>query len=270
LQPNKYSRKKMKMKKIVIATVLLAVCSTATTKAQIITFGSVSPLSTDGTDTAVSNAGTAFDAYIPQNPNGPFAVNGVTFQYSTSSGTGTTGTDGFISYTWTSGSDNPFSFAGQYTDAGANPNAPPDLATLMAAGGTFTSGSTGAGFLTIGNSTNPLIAGNEYQLQLFLWAPSGIPDSQVEFTGDTIGGNAITMDSQGPTGTGTFVTGTFIATGDSTQLDWSGGADSPYTVVGGISVRDLGAVPEPSAYALMLGGLGVLAWMTLRRRQVRG
>lgn len=50
-----------------------------------------------------------------------------------------------------------------------------------------------------------------------------------------------------------------------TSLDL-GGAGVPFIVAATVSVKAVGAVPEPETYALMLGGLGLIGWMQRRCR----
>jgi len=111
--------------------------------------------------------------------------------------------------------------------------------------------------LTLGGLT----AGNTYQLQL--WSNSWNSNFASVY-GDGLGNN-VTLNMQTPTTTAQFALGTFTASSSTESIsyltDGSGYAFTP----GAISLRDVTGVPEPTTFASLLGGTGLL--MMLRRRR---
>jgi len=114
----------------------------------------------------------------------------------------------------------------------------------------------GVGTVTLGSVTNPLVVGDEYQVQVW----NSTPYDATSYTGST------------PTDTitapiNTYEIGTFTATG--TTASFTVGAPPAGTlhtsgayVVDAISLRD---IPEPSTYAMLIGGLALLGFCVHRR-----
>ena len=110
-------------------------------------------------------------------------------------------------------------------------------------------------------SLTGLTPGHTYDLQLFSGS-TGPTGTQTLNDGASIGYLDYNM---GPS-SNSFVIDQFVATTGGTET--IGYAAGTYDIINAVNVRDLGIiVPEPSTYALMLGGLAVLAFCI--RPQVR-
>ena len=118
------------------------------------------------------------------------------------------------------------------------------------------------GTLTI--SAAALIAGDTYELQIFSDSTDGTLNTTTFSSANSVG----LQDNDGSTdGVGQFVTGTFVATGSNEVVSISPGAT--YSVIGNVNlVEEAAAVPEPSTYALLLGGLALLVIQLRRRRHL--
>jgi hypothetical protein len=210
-------------------------------------------------DADLVTSGTYLDAFLTNTSQvAPITVDGITFNPALGSSS-TSGTDGIISFNVTSGTNNQYSFT-----TFSNPAASAAFTALMKAGGVFQTGGAGAGTVTISNLT----LGNTYSVQVFNWAD----DSDAGLT-TLSGSNSVTLSNlNGAGGVGTngeFATGTFVATSLTETFGWEG-AGSGFTVLGPISVEDLGVadVPEPSTCILMLAGVVLLIVIRRRRQQV--
>ncbi len=150
---------------------------------------------------------------------GSLTADGVTFNAPTG-----TDTDGKISYTVTSGSDQRYDNNVLFTGGSSQFNA------VMNAGGTYENGGAGAGTVTI----NGLTPGDNYSVQVFDYAGDG--DAGLT----TLSGSmpvTLTTTGSGASG-GSFATGTFTATGATETFNWKG-AGSRFYCGRSISVRKL-------------------------------
>jgi hypothetical protein len=213
----------------------------------LIAWGTVEPLTTD---TNVATNGLAFDA-INSAQGSVFtatAVNGVTFNgLSTvsTSGNSTTGSDGIISLTSDGGN-----FLGNEGFVGDGTASDAYKYVINNAS------DANNGSVTIGSATLKLHPGYTYQVQAFgFWSGP--------YAATINGDPSATFPAYG----GGYVIGTFTAAADTETFTY-GGADTlsgHAGFVNDVSVR-LIATPEPSTYALMLGGLMSLALMGRLRR----
>ena len=228
--------------------------------AQSITWGAATGITGDAN---LVTSGTYFDALLTNSGSsvvsgGPLSVDGIQFNTALTATDGLTVTDGVISFTVTSGSNNHYGFS-----SFSNPAASASFTALMNSGGSYQDGGAGAGTVTISDLT----IGHIYSVQVFNWADDG-DAGLTTFSGS----NSVTLSNlNGAGGAGTngeFATGTFTATGSTETFNWNG-AGSGFTVLGPISVQDLGeaSVPEPSTYALMVSGCLLLLVLGQRRRQ---
>ncbi|HWY32767.1 MAG TPA: discoidin domain-containing protein, partial [Candidatus Acidoferrum sp.] len=206
-----------------LAAMMLAACVCGSiSHAQNIAW--VGPTVISGDANLVTN-GTYYDAIIPLAP-ASLTADGVTFNAPTG-----TDTDGKISYTVTSGSDQRYDNNSLFTGGSSAFNA------IMNAGGTYETGGAGAGTVTISGLT----PGDSYSIQVFNYAGDG--DAGLT----TLSGSSpvtLTTTGSGASG-GSFATGTFTATGATETFNWKG-AGSSYTVLGAISVRKQPLTPTIS------------------------
>jgi len=108
--------------------------------------------------------------------------------------------------------------------------------------------------LTLGGLTN----GQEYRVQLWVSYTPGGGKTQTITSGNPVSINS----NNGLTGAGQFVVGTFTADGSSQVFNISTGDNYPL-----LNAVSLYAIPEPSTYAMVLGGL--LNLSLIRRRRVQ-
>jgi hypothetical protein len=234
-----------------IAVAVLAAVSTA--HAQDITFGSATSITSDSNliDAADTAGVTNIDALLPE--HGPLSADGVTFNDAT--GTSSSITDGVITLTASSGSFSPYGTNGDSNASFGGASA--GFQAVMNAGGVFGSG---PGTITIAASA--LTLGATYELQIFNFSNLG----GVESTSFTSGASSVALADQD----GQFTTGTFVATGNAEVVNFSqdvvGSGFTP--VIGAINLVEV-AAPEPSTYALLIGGCAGLVFLALRRRQNR-
>jgi hypothetical protein len=164
-------------------------------------------------------------------------VDGITFNSSTSS-SGTSGSDGVISFYVLSGNNNTYDF----TTFPSTPPSSPGFAAVMNAGGTYENGGAGAGIAVISGLT----IGHLYSVQVFNYANDGDPG--LTTLSGTTPATLSNLPNAGGAGTyGEFATGTFTASSTNESFYWNG-AGSSFTVLGAISVRDITstAVPIPA------------------------
>jgi hypothetical protein len=241
---------------------LAAFLTTSSAQAQDVIFGSAQTITGDANliDAADTAGIVNVDAILPNGDAGfggatgaPLTADGVTFNAATFSSTSTS--DGTITLT---ASSSPGTFSsGSFSQYGNNANFGGGSAafnSVMNAGGVFGT----AGVITI--SSAALTTGDNYELQIFNYSGDGADEA----TTFTSGSSSVTLFDDNGSHVGEFVTATFAATGANEVIDFSY-ASGPYTpVVGAINLVQV--VPEPSTYALMLGG-ALLFGLGLRRRQ---
>ena len=186
-------------------------------------------------DNSLETNGTYVDAYIPDTQlTSGLTVDGIVFNSSTSS-SGTGGSDGVISFTVLSGQNLTYDFT---TFPTTSPSSP-EFAAVMNAGGTYENGGAGEGIVTISGLTN----GGIYSVQIFNYANDGDP-GLTTFSGTT---NVTLSNLPGASGANTygeFTTGTFTATSTNESFYWNGDG-SGFTVLGAISVRDISGATAP-------------------------
>jgi hypothetical protein len=196
--------------------------------------------------------GTSFDA-LQGLPDGDYGYNKPTETIGdTTFNADTQGaTDGVIS----------FSNVGGGSDGGFNSSSAAYNSILS--GCVYTYG-TGVAGITIGNSgstATSLIVGDEYEVQLF--DAAGSDDNAVFTAGGTAAANSVELTGSD------YALGTFVATAATESLSFTPSSPTNNAgVISAIAVRDLGAAPEPSTWALMLLGVGGLAFLS-RRVQAR-
>lgn len=100
---------------------------------------------------------------------------------------------------------------------------------------------SGTGTITIGSVANPLTVGDEYSVQIWLGSS----------TRQTIYSGVNPLELTGAD----FGVGTFTATSSTFSFTFTNAPSSTYGEIDAISVREL---PEPSTWAMMLGGGAVL------------
>jgi hypothetical protein len=196
--------------------------------------------------------GTSFDA-LQGLPSGDYGINKPTEKIgdTTFNADPGDGSDGIISFSNIGGGSD-----GYFASSSA-------AYTMVLAGCVYTYGTNTAG-ITIGNASSTatsLIVGHEYEVQLFDSAGS---DDDAIFTA----GGSATANSVELTGSD-YALGTFVATEATESLSFMASSPSNNAgVISDIAVRDLGVAPEPSTWALMLLGIGGLAFLA-RRSQSR-
>ena len=233
--------------KWMVAAILTLGTFTAT--AQNINWGSAQLITGDAN---LATNGNYFDALIPN--HGPLTASGIVFNQDTHI-TSAGGGDSFISYVVTSGNNNSYGNNALFTGGSADFNA------VMNAGGTFQNGGAGAGTVTI----NGLTAGHIYQVQVFNYAGDGD-------TGLTTlsGATPVTLSTMvgGISTQGQFATGTFTALTTTETFNWNG-AGSGYTVLGAISVRDLGidnSIAVPTVSPTNVVTIGAVVTLTINQQ----
>lgn len=231
-----------------VVAIILAL-ETFTAAAQNINWGSAQLITGD---TNLLTNGTYFDALIPN--HGPLTADGVTFNQDTHA-TSTGGGDLLISYVVTSGNNNSYGYNTLFTGGSSDFNA------IMNAGGTYQFGGAGAGTVTI----NGLTSAHIYQVQVFNYAGDG-DTGLTTFSGVT----PVTLSTMvgGVVTQGQFAMGTFTAISLSETFNWAG-AGSAYTVLGAISVRDLGknnSIIVPTVSPTNVVTLGTVAALAVNQQ----
>lgn len=249
---------------------LAAILAPSNTHAQNVVFGAAQTITGDANLIAAANTAGAVDvdAILPNgnlnngslSPGSSLTLDGVIFNAATFTSTSTS--DGVISLTANSGSFSQYgNNNGGYPVSGS---ASASFAAVMSAGGVYGSG---PGVITI--SASALTTGDTYALQIFNFSNDGANES----TAFTSGSSSVTLFDNNGAGVnpasylGQFTTGIFTATGANETIDFAN-ATGPYTpVVGAINLVNVTDVPEPSTYALTLGGMLLLALQLRLRRQ---
>jgi hypothetical protein len=203
------------------------------------------PLTISGSSD-VSTMGTLLGTWAPFNGDavGGITVNGVTFQaFPDLPGASTTLDNGAGNLTYAS----PGTANAQYND----------LLTAGAFG-------NGSGAYTL--SWNGMTQGNTYLVQL--WVQDG-RNSTVNQRTETLTGGANTSLAlaygSGDSGAGQYIIGTFVAGSGSETLTLTPGLAFPSAQFNLLQVRDITAVPEPSAMAMSLAGFGLLLCLFRKR-----
>jgi hypothetical protein len=151
----------------------------------------------------------------------------------------------------TSSGDGTFSISnGGFAGDGSTDYSTP-YAAILAGTAYQDASSTSLLTVTMGSVSNPLVVGQEYQVQVWDAADYG---RAAVFSGV----DPVTLNAQ-------YAIGTFTATATSEKFTVEADpvSDSPYAEINAISLE---AVPEPSTYAMMLGGLLFLGLLFRRQR----
>ncbi len=208
------------------------------------------PLTISGSS-GVNTTGTLLGTWAPYSGDATsgITVNGVTFQaFPDLPGASTTLDNGTGNGTYAS----PGTLNSQYND----------LLTAGAFG-------NGSGAYTL--SWNGMTQGNTYLVQL--WVQDG-RNSTVNQRTETLTGGANTSLAlaygSGDSGPGQYVIGTFVAGSGSETLTLTPGPAFPSAQFNLLQVRDITAVPEPSAMALGLAGFGLLLCLFRKRTDTVG
>lgn len=193
----------------------------------------------------VDTSGTLLGTWAPFNGDASsgITVNGVTFQ---------------------ANADLPGASTTLDNGGGNGTFAPPTLDTQY--NNLLTAGAFGNGTGAYTLSWNGMTQGNTYLVQL--WVQDG-RNSTVNQRTETLTGGANTSLAlaygSGDSGAGQYIIGTFVADGSSETLTLTPGAAIPSAQFNLLQVRDISAVPEPSAMALGLAGFGMLLCLFRRK-----
>ena len=192
-------------------------------------------------DSDVANNGTFNRAYVFGNVT--WTVNGVTFGAFTGNASGDT-----------------MSFPNQDAGFGADGTPYRDLSTAYQNLLYYGAWAYPSNTATI--TLNNLTIGYNYQVQIF------VNDSRTNGYGRSMAltGSSTVLDyntTEAVGGIGQFAIGTFTADSTSQELGFSSSTETPQ--LNGLSLR-VTAVPEPSTYALVLGG--ILNLSLIRRRRI--
>jgi hypothetical protein len=246
---------------LVVALGLAALLVTSEAQAQDIVWQAPQTITGDANlITPLNSNVTEFDAIVPNNPGQ--TVDGVVFNPSTGAGGASLG-DSNINLTLSSGSWGGYAFNGPGGTSGfpTGPSASSAFSNLLGSGGVFAQGGT-SGLLTLSNLT----VGSTYDVQIFNFSSDGVVGSTSLTSANSV--NIFDFDANG---NGQYVTGSFVAVG-TTELVALGNASGPFApVVGAINVEEVnaaGAVPEPSTYAMLLGGVLALIFFNVRKRRM--
>jgi hypothetical protein len=220
--------------------VLTALVWNLPARAQLIDWGTPTSMTYAITGVSdISTAGTSFDAIQGEQGKPVETIGDTTFNLVTTSTAYGYG-DGLISFsanTNFSGADGGFTSASPSSSAYAS----------VLAGCAYVAGQVGT--VTISGLT----ANDEYQVQL--WNATGVNYGEADNT-DYSGVAPLTL------GGGDYALGTFTATGSTESFTYTYDSNSHgFGVVSDIAVREL---PEPSTWALMLGGVAFLLLLTRR------
>lgn len=230
-------------------------------------------------DSDVSTAGDFAYAFnlagrTGTNPNYTWVdvtLNGVTF-----SGTTNTGVANKFSWAVTAGASsfNTTAYMPTYNPAGPAGELSSDYRTLLTSAiraDNATGNVSGAATLTLLGLT----VGHEYQVQVWSndsrWSGDAYANS---VSLSSLGGASVTLDTNTATsgggGLGQYVIGTFVADGASQTISLASltttVAGHQGVLINAFQLRDLGAIPEPSAAAL-LAGVCALAGVAVSRRR---
>lgn len=164
---------------------------------------------------------------------------------------------------------------GGCTTCGAN-NAPSSL--VSPTGGNFLAGDGAFQTGAVSQLVNGLTAGTVYTLS-FYWAAAqqaGFTGNTTESWGVTFGNQSFSTATVTNPSTGftpwTKVTYNFTASATSQTLSFlaaggPSGGQPPFSLLDGVS---LVAAPEPATWAVMVAGLGLVGFLTVRRRRTGG
>ena len=257
---------------VTAAIALAAIAVSSPAHAQDVLFGAVQTIT--GDSNLLSSGGpsptagiTNIDAALFFGPSQ--TVDGVTFNSTSNLAvfkTGTTFTDGVFTLTATSGG---FETYGANATLPIGPGASAAFNTVMTSGGVFaTVANTTTGTLTI--SAAALTLGATYEVQIFNRSAAQANESTIF----TSANSAQVFDDQGGNNSanhiGEFVTGTFVATGLNEVITLSSGGGPDVPVLNDVNLVEINpaTVPEPSTYALLLGGLALLTLQLRRQRHL--
>jgi hypothetical protein len=201
------------------------------------------------TDTDVLNLGgtaLAFDYSDLINSTGPTTVHGVVFTGSMTGGTGVTlGISGFDT------TDN--------NGINSLPLGSPSYANILTDLG-YNSGVTGS--LTFNN----LVNGDVYELQVFS-GTTGLGTLQGQtLTDQGVQGTTYFDGGDGVSSYNYYIDETFTA-GSGAETVSIAGLGGGFIILNAVNLRDLSA-PEPSTYAMLFGGLGLLVLVSRFRRKL--
>jgi hypothetical protein len=129
--------------------------------------------------------------------------------------------------------------------------------------GDYATANSGVGTATL--TLNGLTNGDSYQVQVFVNDSRTFGAGRSEtFTGGGSTSGALSYNSTGADGgVGQFVIGTFTADGSSEDITL---ASTQALQLNAFQVREEGATPEPSTYAMVFAGLGLLALVSRLRK----
>lgn len=237
----------MKFLAVSFSALLFATFSGVGLQAQLITWGSptnissASDIATNGAyvDALQSHTGNGAGGVVPLNVLNP--TTGISTLFNTfATGTVADGTFSFSNNIGTDGSD------------GSNSDATPYLEALDHTSYIFRPGSA---TVTMGG----LATGDLYQLQV--WCSAGYRPTTLTSGADSVNLNFV------PNTTGQYVLGTFVAVGSTESFTFANSypIDVSAGEVNALALRDLSNAPEPSTYAMLLGGW-VLMGFCVRRK----
>jgi hypothetical protein len=242
------------MKKLLgISAALMGLLAMASpSKAQIITWGAAQDM-TGNPD--ISTLGSYFDAASAYGTitvnNGVAGVGGTNTLFNAL--TGNPASDGAISVTI---GDGQGAYGASFTTATPSSTSYSDLVNT----GVF--GAGGASTVTL----TGLTVGSEYQIQSWSYYSGDSATATTDYSNGLLSSNplyvsdAVSLLNQ----TGQFAIGTFTATSADESFDFS--TTGGHQFINDVSVRDLTvAAPEPSTWAMMLGGLVMLGFCVRRK-----
>ena len=225
-------------KSLLSVTAVISLACLGSSHAAVINWGAAQNITGDSD---VANNGTFNRAYVFGNVT--WTVNGVTFGAFTGNASGDT-----------------MSFPNQDAGFGADGTPYRDLSTAYQNLLYYGAWAYPSNTATI--TLNNLTIGYNYQVQIF------VNDSRTNGYGRSMAltGSSTVLDyntTEAVGGIGQFAIGTFTADSTSQELGFSSSTETPQ--LNGLSLR-VTAVPEPSTYALVLGG--ILNLSLIRRRRI--
>ena len=207
----------------------------------LIAWSSVSPIVADYN---LSTTGSYFDAVNSTQQGGSYSttvVDNMSFNQLTNVVGGIAGQDG------TDGTITIHSDGGNYAGFGFSTGSAAFKAILD------TSSDANNGVVTIGSALHPLTIGATYQIQLLAYYPG-------PYAATVNGDPSVSF----PNYSGGYSTGEFVATSTSFSFTY-GGIDNNAGHAGFVDDVLVRTVPEPSTYALMIGGLAFLGFCVRRK-----
>ena len=208
----------------------------------LIDWSAITPLSSDSD---INTQYQLFDAVNTTEQGGTYTTTTVgttTFNALTNLAGGTAGvdgTDGYITIHADGGNYSGFGFSG---------------GTAAYKAILDTASDASAGVITIGSSLHPLVSGDTYQVQLLAYYPG-------PYAAKVDGVTPVSF----PNYSGGSIIGTFVANAPTETIDY-GGIDDNAGHNGFINDVIVEVVPEPGTWAMLFGGLGVLALVSRFRR----